>query len=39
VKAEHPAGDHTFFVGEVESAEAGRAGSPLVFYRQSYTTL
>jgi flavin reductase (DIM6/NTAB) family NADH-FMN oxidoreductase RutF len=39
VTAEHPAGDHTFFVGEVESAEAGRAGTPLVFYRQSYTTL
>ena len=37
--AEHPAGDHTFFVGEVEGAEAGPALSPLVFYRQSYVTL
>lgn len=39
VTAEHPAGDHTFFVGDVDAAEAGPARSPLVFYRQSYTTL
>jgi flavin reductase (DIM6/NTAB) family NADH-FMN oxidoreductase RutF len=40
VTAEHPAGDHTFFVGAVESAETGPgAGPPLVFYRQSYRTL
>jgi flavin reductase (DIM6/NTAB) family NADH-FMN oxidoreductase RutF len=39
VTAEHPTGDHTFFVGEVESAEAGPAGRPLLFYRQSYSTL
>jgi flavin reductase (DIM6/NTAB) family NADH-FMN oxidoreductase RutF len=37
--AEHPTGDHTFFVGEVDSAEAGPAQRPLVFYRQSYSTL
>jgi flavin reductase (DIM6/NTAB) family NADH-FMN oxidoreductase RutF len=37
--AEHPAGDHTFFVGEVETAEPGPAKNPLVFYRQSYSTL
>jgi flavin reductase (DIM6/NTAB) family NADH-FMN oxidoreductase RutF len=30
VAAEHPAGDHTFFVGEVESVEAGEPTPPLV---------
>ncbi len=30
VWAEYPAGDHTFFVGEVTRAESGRAGPPLV---------
>jgi flavin reductase (DIM6/NTAB) family NADH-FMN oxidoreductase RutF len=38
-KAEHPAGDHTFFVGEVETAETGPGRSPLVFYRQSFVNL
>jgi flavin reductase (DIM6/NTAB) family NADH-FMN oxidoreductase RutF len=38
-KAEHPAGDHTFFVGDVEAAEAGPGTRPLVFYRQDYVTL
>lgn len=28
--AEHPVGDHTFFVGSVERAEAGEPGAPLV---------
>jgi flavin reductase len=28
--AEHPAGDHTFFVGSVERAEAGEPSPPLV---------
>lgn len=28
--AEHPVGDHTFFVGSVERAEAGEPGRPLV---------
>jgi flavin reductase (DIM6/NTAB) family NADH-FMN oxidoreductase RutF len=37
--AEHPSGDHTFFVGEVESADTGPARSPLVFCGQSYVTL
>jgi flavin reductase len=30
VAAEHPAGDHTFFVGEVVSSEPGAAGAPLI---------
>jgi flavin reductase len=37
--AEHETGDHTFFVGEVESAEPGPAGKPLVFHGQSYLAL
>ncbi len=37
--AEHETGDHTFFVGEVESAEAGPATSPLVFHGQGYLAL
>jgi flavin reductase len=37
--AEHPAGDHTFFVGEVENAEAGPGPGPLVFHGQSYLAL
>ena len=36
---EQDAGDHTFFVGEVESAEAGPTERPLVFHRQAYTGL
>ena len=39
VTAEHEAGDHTFFVGEVESAERGPAEQPLVFHRQAYDVL
>lgn len=35
----HETGDHTFFVGAVESAEAGAAERPLVFHRQGYTSL
>jgi flavin reductase (DIM6/NTAB) family NADH-FMN oxidoreductase RutF len=35
----HPTGDHTFFVGEVESAEPGPASRPLVFHGQSYVAL
>jgi flavin reductase (DIM6/NTAB) family NADH-FMN oxidoreductase RutF len=35
----HETGDHTFFVGAVESAEAGVAVRPLVFHRQGYTSL
>ena len=37
--AEHKTGDHTFFVGEVETAEPGTAQSPLVFHGQSYLAL
>lgn len=36
---EHDTGDHTFFVGAVESAEAGPGEEPLVFHRQSYVGL
>ena len=36
---EHETGDHTFFVGEVESAEPGPADQPLVFHRQGYAGL
>jgi len=39
LSAEHTAGDHTLFVGEVLSAEAGRAASPLVFLEQRYLSL
>jgi flavin reductase len=37
--AEHETGDHTLFVGKVESAEAGPADRPLVFHRQGYAAL
>jgi flavin reductase (DIM6/NTAB) family NADH-FMN oxidoreductase RutF len=37
---EHPAGDHTFFVAAVHSAEAGAPETrPLVFYGQAYAAL
>ena len=36
---EHAMGDHTFFVGEVESAEPGPGQGPLVFHGQSYLAL
>jgi flavin reductase len=36
---EYETGDHTFFVGEVESAEPGPGQSPLVFHGQSYLAL
>ncbi len=38
VAAEHPAGDHVIFVGEVESLEL-REGQPLVYHRGSYRIL
>lgn len=31
-----PASDHTLFIGEVERAELGREGKPLVFYSRQY---
>jgi flavin reductase (DIM6/NTAB) family NADH-FMN oxidoreductase RutF len=37
--AEHPAGDHTLFVGEVRSAEVGRGGPALVHVGQGYVSL
>jgi flavin reductase (DIM6/NTAB) family NADH-FMN oxidoreductase RutF len=36
--AEHDTGDHTFFVGEVETAERGPGERPLVFHAQAYST-
>lgn len=39
VAAEHETGDHTFFVGEVLSAERGRTGSALVHVGQGYAAL
>ncbi len=37
--AEHRAGDHTLFVGEVESVRLGPSGAPLVYHDGSYRTL
>jgi flavin reductase (DIM6/NTAB) family NADH-FMN oxidoreductase RutF len=39
VLAEHPAGTHTFFVGEIESAAAGEADRPLAYVSQAYVGL
>lgn len=36
VAAEHPTGDHTFFVAEVEWAEVGSRRPALVYLRQGY---
>jgi flavin reductase (DIM6/NTAB) family NADH-FMN oxidoreductase RutF len=36
---EQPTGDHTLFVGEVESAEPGPGERPLIFHGQSYVAL
>jgi flavin reductase len=38
-RAEHPAGDHTFFVGEVVAAESGRSAPPLIYIGQHYLSL
>ena len=38
VVAEYPAGDHTLFLGEVESADLGD-GRPLLYYSGQYRTL
>jgi flavin reductase (DIM6/NTAB) family NADH-FMN oxidoreductase RutF len=35
---EHPVGDHTFFVGEVLSAELGEQAPPLLFLESTYRT-
>ena len=37
--AEHDAGDHTLFVGEVLGAERGRAAPPLVYLGQRYVPM
>jgi flavin reductase (DIM6/NTAB) family NADH-FMN oxidoreductase RutF len=39
LEAAQPAGDHTFFVGEVLSVEAGRPGPGLVYAAQEYRSL
>lgn len=39
VVAAHPAGDHTIFVGRVETAGLGPAGRPLLFYGGRYLPL
>lgn len=36
VEAEHPAGDHSLFVGAVVAAERGRAGPGLVYVGSAY---
>jgi flavin reductase (DIM6/NTAB) family NADH-FMN oxidoreductase RutF len=36
--AEHPAGDHTLFVGEVTEAESGRAERALVYLDRRYVS-
>ena len=38
VSAEHPVGDHTFFVGEVVWAEVGSREPALVYVRQGYSS-
>jgi len=38
-EAEHPAGDHTLFVGEVLAATPGRSAPPLVHLGQTYTSV
>lgn len=39
VLAEHPAGSHTFFVGEIESAAPGPTDRPLAYVSQAYRDL
>jgi flavin reductase len=39
VVAEHPVGDHSFFVGQVESARLGRPSPPLLYHDGAYRTL
>ena len=37
--SEHQTGDHSFFVGEVESVRLGKQAPPLVYHDGSYRTL
>jgi len=39
VVSEHEAGDHSFFVGEVESVRLGAPAPPLVYHDGAYRTL
>jgi flavin reductase (DIM6/NTAB) family NADH-FMN oxidoreductase RutF len=39
LRAEHPVGDHTLFVGDVVTAERGRPAAPLVYVEGRYRTL
>ena len=39
VHAEHPTGDHTFFVGKVAWAEVGSRDPALVYVRQGYSSV
>ena len=39
VLAEHPAGTHTFFVGEIDKAEAGETDRPLAYFGHAYRDL
>ena len=39
ILAEHPAGSHTFFVGEIESAAPGPSDRPLAYVSQAYRDL
>jgi flavin reductase (DIM6/NTAB) family NADH-FMN oxidoreductase RutF len=39
VRAEHPVGDHTFFVGEVVWTEVGSREPALVYVRQGYASV
>ena len=39
VLAEHPAGTHTFFVGEIDSADPGPSNRPLAYVSQAYIDL
>ena len=38
-EAEHPAGDHTLFVGEVLAVERGRPATALVYRNQAYLSV
>lgn len=39
VLAQHPAGSHTFFVGEIDSAAEGPTDRPLAYVSQAYRDL
>jgi flavin reductase (DIM6/NTAB) family NADH-FMN oxidoreductase RutF len=39
ITARYPGGDHTIFVGEVESAETAPGRRPLLYYNRKYSTL